>query len=86
MLDVHHPAEPAAVTPPPRRSDASAASLPDGPLLSVEQVAEHLGVRPRWVYQRVQTGEIAALRLGRHLRFRPTVIAAYLELCALNAR
>lgn len=86
MRDVHHERPRPAQRVDAAEGDAASASLPDGPLLSVEQVAAHLNVSRRWVYERVQKDEIAVLRLGRHLRFRPAVVAAYVDACTQNVR
>ncbi len=66
--------------------DANPASLADGPLLTVEQVAAHLNVPKRWVYERVQRQEITAVRLGRRLRFAPSAINSYIRYCSDNTR
>ncbi len=70
----------------PSGGDAGRASLTDGPLLSVDEVAAHLNVPKRWVYERVQRQEITAVRLGRHLRFAPSAIDSYIRHCSGNAR
>lgn len=51
----------------------------DQELLSVDDVARWLNVPKRWVYDRVQRGELPAGRAGKYLRFRRADVAAYIE-------
>jgi excisionase family DNA binding protein len=60
-----------------RPADASAGSLGD-PLLTVDEVAAHLKVSRRWVYDLVQRGGVPAVRVGRYLRFRPADVRGLL--------
>src|SRR5262245_40949932 len=39
-------------------------------LLTVEEVAERLGVRKQWVWAQARAGRIPCVRLGRYRRFR----------------
>lgn len=48
-------------------------------LMTVEQVAAVLQVRPSWVYGKVATGEIPYVRVGRYVRFRIEEVMAWLE-------
>ncbi len=86
MRDSHRPAAAHSAAPGPSRGHAGGASLADGPLMSVDQVAAHLNVPKRWVYERVQRQEITAVRLGRHLRFAPSAVNSYIRYCSDNAR
>ena len=47
------------------------------PLLTVAQLAELLGVRPRFVYEHLE--EIDHVRVGRYLRFEPAAIENYIR-------
>ena len=48
------------------------------PLLDVREVAELLGVRQRWVYERAQAGDLPSFSVGRYRRFRASEIEAWL--------
>ena len=49
-------------------------------LLTAEEVAELLRVRPRWVYDAARRGEIPCVRLGRrYVRFERSVIEAWVR-------
>jgi excisionase family DNA binding protein len=39
------------------------------PLLSADQAAGILSVRPSWVYDAARRGELPCVRLGKHVRF-----------------
>lgn len=54
------------------------------PLLTLEQVATLLGVRPRRVYELVWHRGLPAVRIGRRLRFRPEDLRAWLERCRIG--
>lgn len=47
-------------------------------LLSVPQLAERLGVGPRFVYRLVDERRIPFIHVGRYLRFDPADVDAYL--------
>lgn len=52
------------------------------PLLSIEEVSEILGVPVRTLYAWRQRAEVIgprAIRVGRHLRYRPTDVDAWLN-------
>jgi excisionase family DNA binding protein len=49
------------------------------PLLTVEEVADLLQVRTRWVYQHAQTGELPSVRIGKYVRFHRSDLAAFLD-------
>lgn len=48
------------------------------PLLTVQEVADLLGVGKTWVYEAVREGRIPHLRFGRSVRFRRDAIDAWL--------
>ncbi len=48
-------------------------------LLSIDQLAEHLGVTPRHVRRLVAERRVPFLKWGRFLRFDPAEIAAWLD-------
>lgn len=48
-------------------------------LLDVQGLADYLGVKPSWVYGKVQTRELPHLRAGRYLRFRLSDVLAWME-------
>ncbi|MFI8080474.1 helix-turn-helix domain-containing protein [Kitasatospora sp. NPDC086009] len=52
--------------------------MPD-PLLDVNQVAELLGTTPRFARRLVAERRIEFIKVGRHVRVRPAVVAEYLE-------
>lgn len=49
------------------------------PLLTVEEVAEHLHLSPRWVYEQVRTGRLPAVRIARSWRVLPQDLDAFVE-------
>lgn len=51
----------------------------DEPLLTVEQAAGLLSVRPSWVYEAVRTEQLPVLRVGRHLRFTRAMLESWLQ-------
>ena len=53
-----------------------------GPFVSVDQMAEILGVSKRHVYQLHSDGEIPAIRVGRALRFSPSEVVDSLRVPA----
>lgn len=48
-------------------------------LLTVEAVAELVGLSTTWVYRRVERGEIPHLKLGRAVRFDLDELQAWLK-------
>jgi excisionase family DNA binding protein len=48
------------------------------PLLTVPQLAERLGVRPRFIYRLVDERRIPFIHVGRYLRFDPADVDEYL--------
>ncbi len=58
-------------------------------LLTVEEVAERLGVTKDWVWAQARTGRIPHVQLGRYRRFREEALEAWLlelETDSLTAR
>jgi excisionase family DNA binding protein len=47
-------------------------------LLTADDVCTLLKVKRNWLYDTVESGAIEAIRLGKQLRLRPSVIASYL--------
>ncbi len=54
-------------------------------LLTVQQVAELLQVKTSWVYIASAQGQLPSLKIGRHLRFRPSDLSAYLARAASDS-
>lgn len=53
-----------------------------GPLLSAEQLADHLGVPVGWVYQRTRlkdAGRIPHVKVGKYVRFDLAEVLAWLK-------
>lgn len=48
-------------------------------LMTLEELAEFLGVTPRWIYDNHKAQGIPAFQIGRTLRFRRADIDAWLE-------
>jgi excisionase family DNA binding protein len=48
-------------------------------LLTVEEVAERLGVTKDWVWAQARAGRIPHVRLGRYRRFREESIDSWLK-------
>ena len=52
---------------------------PTATLMNLDQLAQFLGVTPRWIYNNHQKLGIPALQIGRTLRFRPCDVDAWLD-------
>lgn len=52
--------------------------------LTVEEVAEVLGVNGETVRRWAREGRLAAYKIGRRLRFRPQAVDEFLESCRLQ--
>jgi excisionase family DNA binding protein len=48
-------------------------------LLTVEEVAERLGVRKQWVWAQARAGRIPCVRLGWYKRFREETLEAWIR-------
>jgi len=49
------------------------------PLMTVEQVADLLQVRPRWIYDAVAHNRLPVVRVGHYLRFDHDEIERWIE-------
>jgi excisionase family DNA binding protein len=49
------------------------------PLLSINEVAQLLGISRPTVYSLIRRGELTPIRVGERARFEPTDVRAYLE-------
>jgi excisionase family DNA binding protein len=54
-------------------------------ILTIEQVAEYLQLHPQVVYRHVRAGTLPASRIGRTIRFKKSVLDAFLERDAWQA-
>lgn len=54
-------------------------TTPDIGLLDVDDLAALWKVNKQWIYDHVERGNLPHLKLGRHLRFRPSDLAGMLE-------
>ncbi|WP_091090610.1 helix-turn-helix domain-containing protein [Nonomuraea wenchangensis] len=50
----------------------------DGPLWGVQQVADYLNVSKRWIYREGPGYGLPAFKIGRHLRYKPAEVRAWL--------
>ena len=48
-------------------------------VLTIEQTAEYLQLHPQVVYRHVRAGTLPASRIGRTIRFKKSVLDAFLE-------
>lgn len=48
-------------------------------LLTVEQVADHLQVKPRTIYQWVHESYIPVIKIGTLVRFSPATLTAWVK-------
>jgi excisionase family DNA binding protein len=51
----------------------------DAPLLTPDQAALLLAVKPSWVYDAVRARRLPCLRIGRHIRFTRSMLEAWLS-------
>jgi excisionase family DNA binding protein len=51
----------------------------DADLLSIPEVCQGLGMGKSWVYERLKTGEIPSIRLGRLIKVRRADLEEYLK-------
>jgi len=49
------------------------------PLMTVDEVAEYLGLHPQTVYAKSRSGEIPSLKIGSRLRFRRSDVREYVD-------
>ncbi len=50
-----------------------------GPLLTVDDVCEYLGLSRDFVYDQVRLGALRCARIARQLRFRPADVDAFVD-------
>jgi len=48
-------------------------------LLSMTEVSQELGMGKSWVYQRIRSGEIPSVKLGRNIKVRREDLEGYVE-------
>lgn len=51
-----------------------------GKLLTAHEVADVLGMKPGWVYERSRSGEIPTVKLGRYFRYRADKVNEWIVL------
>lgn len=54
--------------------------------LTVQELAQILKVRPRWVYDQVEAGKLPSIPVGGYVRFRWSDVEAHLMASAKPAR
>jgi excisionase family DNA binding protein len=52
--------------------------MDDRKLLTVDQLAERLSVKPLTIRRMVNRGQLVAVRIGRAVRFEPAAVDAFL--------
>ncbi len=63
----------------------SDASAPENIIwLSTKEAAERLGVTPRTLYRFIDSGDLAAFRIGRVIRLKLADVDAYIETCRVE--
>jgi excisionase family DNA binding protein len=68
----------------PMRPEIQNESIGFEPLLDADEVAERLGVNPRFVRRLVEERRIPFCKLGKFVRFRPTDVRAWLAECVVE--
>jgi excisionase family DNA binding protein len=48
-------------------------------LLSINDISQELGMGKSWVYQRIRSGEIPSVKLGRNIKVKREDLEQYLE-------
>src|SRR5919107_1446415 len=48
-------------------------------LLSLPEVCQELGMGKSWVYQRIRSGEIPSVKLGRNIKVKREALEGYLD-------
>lgn len=51
----------------------------DDALLTKDEAAQMLGVKPRWVDRAVARGDIPHVKVGKYVRIRRGAVVAYIE-------
>ena len=59
--------------------------LPDHEILTLEEVAHYLRLKPQTIYKWVQEKRIPAVKLGKEWRFRRSILDRWLDEQMLNA-
>jgi excisionase family DNA binding protein len=54
-------------------------SLPDHEILTLEEVARYLRLRPQTIYKWAQEKRIPAVKLGKEWRFRRSILDRWLD-------
>lgn len=67
-----------AVAPASAASNGGSSSAPRAPLMSIDDVADYLGLSPRWVYAQVRSGRLPAILIARSWRIRPEAVDEFL--------
>lgn len=67
-----------------RMAAAQAPLSPEDPLLSVRDVARMTKRKDERIREAQRAGELRALRLGRHLRFRRSEVERWLRACEVR--
>ena len=52
---------------------------PEGEVLTIEEVASYLQLKPQTIYRWAQGSRIPAVKLGKEWRFRKSIIDRWLE-------
>lgn len=53
--------------------------MTDDKLMTIEEVAEWLGVGPSWVYRRSRYGDLPTVMVGRYRRFRRSSVERWVS-------
>lgn len=48
-------------------------------LISLEDLAGKLGVKPSWIYQRTRTNQIPSYRIGKYLKFNESEVMDWIK-------
>ncbi|MCB9073018.1 MAG: helix-turn-helix domain-containing protein [Bdellovibrionaceae bacterium] len=54
-------------------------------LWDIRKVMHYLGVGKDWVYQRVSSGELNSIRLGKYIRFDPRDVEQLVNNCKVRS-
>src|SRR5918998_791181 len=73
-LGTELPVPPARLVPPERSHGQGSTDL-----LSIEQVCQEIGMGKSWVYNRIKSGEIPSVKLGRNIKVKREDLEQYLE-------
>lgn len=59
--------------------DGRSANAPDNEILTIEEVAAWLRLKPQTIYKWAQEKRIPAVKLGKEWRFRKTILDRWLD-------